>query len=219
MDVTKTNLPENPEPTHSESSAVRNAPRLSTKTLTVMLACMCAVPAIIILTLTKLMPPTAEGKLEAAVTRVGVPTEIAYYEVEDLGERADVSEASLLIKNNSDSEWQHIVIKVNKQYDIKDHTNPIPPGAERSYLLNRCVSRTGARFDLRQLPLHHVRVYAKQVDKGNRASFNVEYPDMIKSRGIWVVVFAVLFVIGVFSIAGMIWYGIWRRETKAAAES
>jgi len=149
MDASKTDLPENTETTHSESSAVRRSPRLSTRTLTIMLACMCMVPGIIIFTLTKIMPPTVEGKLEASIVRVGVPTEISYYEGTDLGDRADVGEASLVLKNNSESEWQHIVVKVNKQYDIKDHAVPIPPGGERSYLLNRCVSRTGARFDLR----------------------------------------------------------------------
>ena len=223
MDATKNSSPESPEPppiepTHSESSAVRNAPRLSTRTLTIMLGLMCMVPGIVIFSLTKLMPPTEEGKLEGSITRLGVPTEISYYEIEELGDREDVSKASLVLKNDSDSEWQHIVIKVNKQYDIKDHTNPIPPGGERSYLLNRSVSRTGARFDLRQLPLHHVRVFAKQVDRGNRATFNVEYPEMKKTRGPWLTVLAILFVVAVFSLAGTIWYRIYRREMALAEQ-
>lgn len=223
MDATKNSSPEKSqtttaEPTHTESSAVRNAPRLSTRTLTIMLALMCMVPGIVIFSLTKLMPPTAEGKLEGSVILVNVPTEISYYEVEDLGQRKDVSEASVILKNESESEWQHIVIKVNNRYDLKDHTNPIPAGGQRSYLLNRCVSRTGARFDLRQLPLSHVRVFAKQVDRGNRATLNVTYPGMVKSRGPWLTVLAILFVVAVFSVAGGIWYWIYRREAMLAEQ-
>ena len=90
--------------------------------------------------------------------------------------------------------------------------------AEPGYLLNRSVSRTGARFDLRQLPLHHVRVFAKQVDRGNRATFNVEYPEMKKTRGPWLTVLAILFVVAVFSLAGTIWYRIYRREMALAEQ-
>ena len=206
------------EPRYSESSAVRNSPRLSTRTLTIMLALMCAVPGIVIFSLTKLMPPTAEGQLEGSLTRVGVPTEISYYEVEDIGQRKEVSEAALVLKNEGDCEWKYITVRINNHYNIMDTEGSIPPGGEQAYQLNRALSRTGARFDLRQLPLHHVSVDAKQIGKGSRANLQVEYPEMIKSRGPWLTVMAILFVVAVFSVAGGIWYWIWRREAKLAEQ-
>lgn len=161
------------------STALRQAPRMSSRTLTILLALMCMVPFVTIMTLWKIMPPVKEGELEVTVTPVAVP-DIEYYLV-PIEARADVSESSITIRNDSDNDWSHIVVKINKHYDIKDK-GPIPQGSERSYLLNRFISRTGARFDLRQLPLRHVRVFAKQVGKGNRASFDVDYPDMVLER-------------------------------------
>lgn len=163
----------------SQSSALQRAPRMSTRTLTILLALMCTVPGITIFTLWKIMPPVKEGKLEVTVTRVEVP-DINYY-LEPIEDRRDVSESRIAITNDSDNDWSHIVIKVNGNYDVHDE-GPIPAGSERSYLLNRFISRTGARFDLRQLPLRHVRVFAKQIGKGNRASFDVDYPEMILRR-------------------------------------
>lgn len=165
---------------NSESNVLQQAPRMSSTTLTIMLAMMCMVPAVTIFALWKIMPPVKEGELEVVVNRVGVPTEIEYY-LEPIGEREDVSQASLSIKNDSDTDWSHIVVKVNHHYDVKD-PGPIAPGEERSYLLSRFISRTGARFDLRQLPLRHVRLFAKQLDRGNRASKDVDYPEMIAER-------------------------------------
>lgn len=165
--------------TFQDSTAIRRAPKISRNTLTIMLALMCTVPGVTILALWYLMPPVSEGTLEVDVTRVGVP-EIEYYLI-DISERADVSEAAIIIKNVSDQEWTHTNIQVNKHYQVYD-LDPIPPGAEREYLLNRFLSRTGARFDLRQLPLRHIRLYARQADKGDRATLDIDYPDMVVKR-------------------------------------
>ena len=163
----------------TQSTAMRRSPRLSTQGLTIMLAAMCAVPAITILVLWQILPPAEEGKLKVTVDRVGVP-DIDYY-FDDIGDREDVQDAYLLIRNDSESEWEHIFVKVNKHYDIKDQ-RPLAVGGERRYLLNRFISRTGARFDMRQIPLRHIRIFAKQVNTGARATFNVEFPDMILKR-------------------------------------
>lgn len=163
----------------AQSSVLQQAPRMSARTLTILLTCMCCVPAITIFTLWKIMPPVKEGKLEVTVTRVEVP-DIDYY-LQPIEDRADVSESRITIVNDSDNDWSHIVIRVNGHYNVQDE-GPIQAGGERSYLLNRFISRTGARFDLRQIPLRHVRVFAKQLGKGNRASFDVDYPEMTLKR-------------------------------------
>lgn len=163
----------------AQSSVLQQAPRMSSRTLTALLALMCLVPAITIITLWKIMPPVKEGQLEITITRVEVP-DIDYY-LQPIEDRSDVSESRITIVNESDNDWAHIVLRVNGHYNVNDE-GPIPAGGERSYLLNRFISRTGARFDLRQLPLRHVRVFAKQLGKGNRASFDVDYPEMILKR-------------------------------------
>ena len=143
-----------------------------------MLAGMCMVPVITILTLWQIMPPAEEDTLQVNVTRVGVPA-LEYY-FDDIADRKDVQQSYIVVKNESENEWSHVFVKVNKNYDIRDDI-PIPPDGERSYLLNRFVSRTGARYDLRQLPLRHVRIFAKQEGKGSRATCNIEFANMIKT--------------------------------------
>lgn len=181
--------------TLKESSVMQRAPRMSSRTLTILLALMCSVPVITICTLWIIMPTVKEGELDVAVGRLNVP-DIDYY-LEPIEDREDVSGARVSIQNNSDSSWSLITIRVNHHYNIKDlcicergcpagecvhGNNPMMPGEKRTYLLNRFIGRTSARFDLRQIPLRHVRVFAKQNDKGNRASFDVHYPEMILKR-------------------------------------
>lgn len=181
-----------------QSSVMRGAPRLSSRTLTMMLALMCTVPGLTIYVLWKVMPPVSVGTLDVTVTRIEVP-DIDYY-LQPIEDRIDVSNSRVSIRNDSEFSWSHIVIKLNNHYDIKDictcelgceagkcehGNNPLRPGEERSYLLNRFVGRTSAKFDLRQLPLRHVRVFAKQIGKGNRASFDADYPEMTLQRDGW----------------------------------
>lgn len=173
---------ENPElntNTNTESTAMRNSPRLTTNGLTVMLTAMCLVPVITIFALWQILPPPEEDKLEVEVTKVGVP-DMDYY-FQDIEDRKDVQDAYIVVKNKSETEWRHIFIKVNKHYDVHDH-DPLKAGEERIYLLNKFVGRTSARYDLRQLPLHHIRIFAKQMDSGARATINLDYPEMILKK-------------------------------------
>ncbi len=178
-----------------DSSVMQRAPRMSSRTLTILLALMCTVPGITIFTLWIIMPTVKEGELKVAVGRLNVP-DIDYY-LQPIEDRADVSGARISIQNNSDSSWSLITIRVNHHYNVKDlcicdagcpsgecvhGNNPMMPGEKRTYLLNRFVGRTSARFDLRQIPLRQVRVFAKQDEQGNRASFDVHYPEMILKR-------------------------------------
>lgn len=196
METAQSSLADSVAP--KESSVIRNTPRMSSRTLTILLALMCTVPGITIYVLWQIMPPVSVGTLNVTVERLDVPG-IEYYQ-EPIEDRYDVSGSKVLIRNDSEHAWSHIVIKLNNHYDIKDSctcelgcelgkcthgNNPIEPGEERSYLLNRFVGRTSAKFDLRQLPLRHVRVFAKQIGKGNRASFDADYPEMTLQREGW----------------------------------
>ncbi len=169
-------LPASATPAPTQSSAMARAPRLSAGTLTIMLVLMCCIPAITVYALWQVLPPAQEDKLEATITKVGVP-DLEYY-FDDIAERQDVQDAYIVLTNDSESDWEHIFVKVNHHYDIRD-LEVLKAGTERKYLLRNFISRTSARYDLRQIPLRHVRIFAKQMDTGARATLNLEFPDMV----------------------------------------
>ena len=154
-----------------ESSAMQASPRLSHRRLTLMLAIMCFVPVVTILTLWQMMPPVHEGQLEASVASVGIPP-AAYYETH-YSKRGEVPPGELLVKNESDQDWTHLNIQINRHYQIYD-IEPIPAHSERTFRLDRFVSRTGARFQVRYNPLKSVRIYARRPTK-DRATFFHEF--------------------------------------------
>ena len=165
--------PESKTPkSEASSTAIRKSPRLGHRGLTIMLGLMCVVPVVTILSLWQLMPPVYEGKLEASVDAVGLPPAV-FYETH-YADRPAVAGGELVVRNESDQDWTHLNIQVNRHYQIYD-IEPIAANSERKFKLDRFVSRTGARFQLQYNPLKSVRIYARRPTK-DRATFYYEFP-------------------------------------------
>ncbi|MEM9409994.1 MAG: hypothetical protein AAGA30_02705 [Planctomycetota bacterium] len=172
--MTSISIPANmsDEETQPLSQALDNAPHLSSSGLTRMLLAMCMVPIVTIATLFWYMPPVHEGELEAGIAAEGLPV-ASFYEPY-LDEREEISgDAVLILTNESDQDWTHLNIQINKHYQIYEH-EPIPAGESRRFRLDRFVSRTGAKFNLRYNPLKFVRVYARRPTK-DRATFATDF--------------------------------------------
>ncbi|MEM7453022.1 MAG: hypothetical protein AAF456_01590 [Planctomycetota bacterium] len=173
-DVTVDSTPLKPGLPDRQSSALDKAPILTPRGLTTMLALMCVIPVVTILGLWQMMPPVYEGQLEAAARGINLPPPSFYDEKYD--ERPEVAgPGELLVTNKSDQEWTHLNIQVNSHYQIYD-VEPIPAGAQRSFRLDRFLSRTGAKFQVRYNPLKSVRVYARRPG-GDRATFYYEFDE------------------------------------------
>lgn len=153
------------------TTALQNTPRLSPRGLTMLLVVMCIVPAVTILILYNILPPTHEGTLKATITPVALPPD-SYYEPH-YSERPEYNVGSIIIRNNSDLEWTHLNIQVNRHYQIHD-IKPIAAGQEKEFELERFISRTGARFSLQHNPLRTVRIYARRPTK-DRATYVEEF--------------------------------------------
>ncbi len=154
-----------------QSSARRSSPRLSAEGLTVLLAMMCVVPAITIFGLWSYLPPVYEGQLDCGVQAQLLPPQDFY--LLPYKERTAVTQGEIVVENRSDTDWTHINIQVNTFYQIYD-VEVLRAGESRTYVLNRFISKTGARFDLTYNPLKAVRVYARR-PKGDRATFYVDF--------------------------------------------
>ena len=120
------------------------------------------------------MPPVYEGQLEAVVSAIDLPPP-AFYEPH-YSKRPDWTIGELVVRNESDQDWTHLNIQINRHYQIYD-IEPIPAHGERHYELSRFVSRTGARFKLRYNPLKSVRIYARRPTK-DRATFSYEFAQL-----------------------------------------
>ncbi len=157
-----------------QSDALKVTPRLSHRGLTLMLLGMCVIPVVTIFALQSMMPPVFEGELEAAVYAVGLP-DPEIYEL-PYRERPQVTDSGdLIVSNQSDQDWTHLNIQINRHYQIHD-VEPIPAHSQRTFKLDRFLSRTGARFQTRFNPLRSVRIYARRPTK-DRATFNYEFDE------------------------------------------
>ena len=154
-----------------ESTALAATPKLSHGLLTGTLITMCIVPVLLIFLLFAYLPPVHEGQLEASVGAAGLPAAAFYDTRYDL--RPAVPTGELIVRNESDQDWTHLNIQINKHYQIYER-NPIPAGEERRFKLDRFVTRTGATFELRYNPLKHVRIYARRPTK-DRATFATDF--------------------------------------------
>ena len=154
-----------------KSTAHKNAPVLSHRWLTTLLIVMCALPIAVIFALFYGLPQTHEGTLEASIDADGLPT-ATFYDTEYY-DRPAVPTGDLLVTNNSEQDWTHLNIQVNKHYQIYD-VEPIKAGETCRFKLDKFVSRTGARFDLRYNPLRYVRIYARRPTK-DRATYSSEF--------------------------------------------
>ena len=157
------------------SSSLKSTPQMTSRALTTMLCLMCLVPIVTIVVLWQMMPPVFEGQLQAAVSTIDLPP-AEFYEPH-YSERPDWTLGELVVRNESDQDWTHLNIQVNRHYQIYD-IEPIPAHGERNYKLDRFVSRTGARFQLRYNPLKSVRIYARRPTR-DRATF---YHDFAADR-------------------------------------
>ena len=155
----------------NSSQYVRGAPTLSSIGLTRLLVAMCLVPVVTIASLFWYMPPVEEGKLEASVSAEGLPA-TSFYET-DRGDKSVVKDAVLIVNNDSDQDWTHLNIQINKHYQIYER-EPIPARESRRYRLDRFITRTGAKFDISINPLKFVRIYARRPTK-DRATFVTDF--------------------------------------------
>ncbi|MEE2826560.1 MAG: hypothetical protein VYE64_08030 [Planctomycetota bacterium] len=163
-----------PDPTPAlgkESTSYQQAPKLSHRALTATLVAMCIIPVVLITVMFFYLPQVHEGDLEASVSAEGLPP-AAFYQ-QRYSERPAVPSGDLVIRNESDQDWTHLNIQVNRHYQIYER-EPIPAGEERRFQLHRFVSRTGATFDLRYNPLNHVRIYARRPTK-DRATYSMKF--------------------------------------------
>jgi hypothetical protein len=161
-----------------KSTEVAKSPRLSHRGLTAILVFMCLVPVVTIFGLFQFLPPVFEGQLEASVSAAGLPS-AEYYAVEYY-QRPPFTGGDLIVNNESDQDWTHLNIQVNRHYQIYD-TDPIPAGTSKRFQLDRFLSRTGARFSLRYNELKSVRIYARRPTK-DRATFYYEFQPSMNSQ-------------------------------------
>lgn len=157
---------------YSQSSIQRKSPRLSSRSLTAMLALMCATPVVTIAVLWNFLPQVYENQLEASVYTEGLPSD-EFYEVR-FDQRPEFPGGFLIVQNNSDDDWTNVNIQINKNYQIYD-IEPIPAKEEKRYELSKFITRSGDRFQLRYNRLKSVRVYARRPSR-DRATFNYEFP-------------------------------------------
>ena len=150
-----------------QSSARRNAPRLTHRGLTMLLVGMCLVPTVTIFSLWSYLPPVYEGQLEADARTTNLPP--AEFYARPFRDRPTVGGGQLHVLNQSDQVWTMLNVQINHFYQIYDR-DPLNPGEERTYELDRFVTRTGAIFDLRYNPVKNVRVYARRPTR-DRATF------------------------------------------------
>lgn len=154
-----------------ESTVYQNAPRLTQRALTTTLVAMCVIPVLVIMAMFIYLPQVHEGDLQASVSAAGLPAAVFYSQ--DYDQRPPVAPGELIIRNDSDQDWTHLNIQINGYYQIYVR-EPIPAGQERSFKLDRFVTRTGATFDLRYNPLKYVRIYARRQTK-DRATYSTEF--------------------------------------------
>ncbi len=168
---TLTPTPQIASPPAEKSTAFKKSPQLSHRGLTAILVFMCLVPVVTIFALFQFLPPVYEGQLQASVSAAGLPS-AEYYAVEYY-QRPPFTGGELIVNNESDQDWTHLNIQVNRHYQIYD-IDPIPAGTSKRFQLDRFLSRTGARFSLRYNELKTVRIYARRPTK-DRATFFYEF--------------------------------------------
>lgn len=157
------------------------APKLTHKSLTLLLSLMCLVPVTTILVLWQYLPDVHEGQLKAEVHAQGLPPK-EYYSTEYY-KRLPVSDGTLVLKNNSDVDWTHLNVQINGNYQIYDK-DTIPAHGQREYILGKFLNRTGARFQLQFNELDRVRVYARRPTK-DRATFEHQFETFAHVQTNW----------------------------------
>jgi len=152
---------------------MQKSPQLSSAALTRLLICMCLLPIITIMALWYIMPPVAEGQLDCRFAAKDLPS-ADFYAI-DYWKRDEYALGELLVSNQSDQDWTHLNIQVNRNYQIYDD-EPIPAGTTKVFELDRFISRAGARFSLRYNQLKSARIYARRPG-GDRATYYCDFRD------------------------------------------
>ncbi len=152
-----------------------DAPSLSSRGLTILLVLMCLVPVVVITILQFAMPPVKPDFLRADIELRNVPPS-SYYQL-SLDERRDFPDAEVLITNTMDVPWTNLNVRINNgNYQIYDHDEPVLPGQQRGFLLNRFVHRTGAIYQVGLVRPSDLEIYAALPDR-SRATLEYTFPD------------------------------------------
>ncbi len=149
------------------------APRLSSRGLTILLIAMCLVPVVVITTLQFVMPPVRPGYLRADVELRNTPP-ASYYQL-PLDQRREFPQAEVLITNTMEVPWTNLNVRINNgNYQIYDHNVPINPGQQRAFLLDRFVHRSGAVFQVGIVRPVNLEIYAALPDR-SRATLDYSF--------------------------------------------
>ncbi|HMO15721.1 MAG TPA: hypothetical protein PKD64_16670 [Pirellulaceae bacterium] len=155
----------------SKRSLIDRAPKLSRRVFILLLVLVALVPAVAVYWINQILGPAYQGKLEASILLVDVPP-APYYEL-PIRERPEIEAARVIIHNESDSEWTHVNVRINRHYEVYD-MEPLPAKTSRSYLLDRFVARVGAVLDIRQVKIKQVEVYGR-VPSGGRGTYQQRF--------------------------------------------
>ena len=160
-----------------ESTVVEAAPKLTASGLTVLLILMCVVPVIVIAVLFAVLPPSPEKTLQADVRLIGCPPP-EYYETHFAKRETPEPGAVLIVKNDGAEEWTHMYLRINRLFsaDAYDKGEPLQPGEEKVFKLERFQTRTGAQLDLTYNPVRDVEIYAR-LPSGARAVYVHEFAE------------------------------------------
>ena len=152
------------------TSVLAAAPRLSARGLTILLVLMCCVPVVVIAILFAVLPPSPEKTLQAGVRLIGCP-DSDYYDTHFAQREPAGDDAVLILKNDSDDEWTHMYLRINRLFSADAYEGePLAPGEEKVFEISRFQTRTGAQLDLTYNPVRNVEVYAR-LPSGARAVY------------------------------------------------
>ena len=166
-------MTESAELSHSEMAAttpipqLQQAPTLSSRGLTIMLIAMCVVTLTIIFGLLLLLPPPEKKGLKVEIEPINF-LPISYFQV-PYQERAELEESPRIrVKNKSNDEWTMMNIRLNGASFQTYEKIPLPPGAERVFVLDRFWSITGERFNPRALSVKRIQIMARVKSRSRR---------------------------------------------------
>jgi hypothetical protein len=150
-----------------DSSYRAQAPRLTSRHLTILLALMCMTPVVIIALVFWQLPSVKMNQLNAQVKILGGPPD-SYYQL-PFKERIYLPELQIAVTNTGEETWTNLYVRINHDFTVFEAGVPFHPGETRDYLVNRFTSKKGAFYDMRYNPIGEVMIYARLPD-GSRAT-------------------------------------------------
>jgi hypothetical protein len=150
-----------------DTSYRAEAPRLTSRNLTILLGLMCLTPVVIIALVFWQLPSVKMNQLQASVEILGGPPD-SYYRL-PFQDRTYLPELQIAVTNTSQETWTNLYVRINHDYSVFETGVPFQPGETREYLVNRFTSKQGAFYDMRYNPIREVMIYARVPD-GSRAT-------------------------------------------------